>query len=429
MSRIHSNSLNLPGRLLLAFGATVLALLALAPAAGASLGFKAFDVTYANEDGSPATQAGSHPFSMTTRVEFAEEEGSLGKISPVDEAKDLIVRLPPGFAAIPSAVPTCPTADFVSRNPLTYLPRCPDSTAIGVAKAAVIAPGIGTIDQPVFNLPTPPGAANKFGFWASNIVPVTIEGAVSQRPPYNVIAKVTNIAQQVKVYGSLLTLWGNPSSPAHDGQRGICAVEGGTCPTNSPEIPFLTLPTSCTGPLRTTYEADSWKEPGSYLSNDEPNLLDPRWSTGFSDTHDNGEPPSPLGTTGCGKLPFHPTITAKPTTLAASSPTGLDFSLDVNDEGFANPAGLANSDIEKTVVTLPEGFSTNPSLAEGLNVCSEADLAREAPNSAPGQGCPDESKIGTVEVETPELQKRSCTAPSTSPSPTKTRREASSPST
>jgi len=75
----------------------------------------------------------------------------------------------------------------------------------------------------------------------------------------------------------------------------------------------------------------------------------------------------------------------------------------VADEGLTNPTGIANSDIRKTVVTLPEGFSTNPSLAEGLEVCSEADLARETAKSAPGAGCPNASKIGTVEVETPIL--------------------------
>jgi hypothetical protein len=82
----------------------------------------------------------------------------------------------------------------------------------------------------------------------------------------------------------------------------------------------------------------------------------------------------------------------------------LDFSLDVHDEGLTSSSGLANSDIRKAVVTLPEGFTTNPSLAEGLNTCSEADLARESVNSAPGAGCPNESKIGTIEVESPLVE-------------------------
>jgi len=120
-------------------------------------------------------------------------------------------------------------------------------------------------------------------------------------------------------------------------------------------------------------------------------------------THDPVEPLIPTGFTGCSKLSFNPSITAQPTTKAAQSPTGLDFSLDVHDEGLTSATGLANSDIRKAVVTLPEGFSTNPALAEGLNVCTESDLDRETFKSAPGAGCPDESKIGVVEVETPLL--------------------------
>jgi hypothetical protein len=109
--------------------------------------------------------------------------------------------------------------------------------------------------------------------------------------------------------------------------------------------------------------------------------------------------------TGCPRLGFTPTISAAPTTKAANSPTGLDFSLDVHDEGLTNPSeeAVANSDIRKAEVTLPEGFSINPSIAEGLNVCTEADLARETASSEAGAGCPNASKIGTVEVETPLL--------------------------
>jgi hypothetical protein len=105
-------------------------------------------------------------------------------------------------------------------------------------------------------------------------------------------------------------------------------------------------------------------------------------------------------------MAFSPSITAEPTTKAASSPTGLDFSLDVRDEGLDNPSeeAIANADIEKTEVTLPEGMSVNPSIADGLEVCSEAQLARETAFSAPGSGCPEASKIGSVEVETPLLE-------------------------
>jgi hypothetical protein len=375
--------------------------------AQAVFGLKEFDVIYTNQDGSPATQAGSHPFAMTTTVEVNEKEGlpGSGEIRPDEEIKDLVVNLPPGFAGNPSATPACSTADFLSRSPLTDLSNCSDSTAVGISRSKILRPGPASEGgiAPVYNLVRPPGAASKIGFLASGIAPITIEVGVREKSPYNVVAKVSGIPQVVKLYGSELTLWGNPADPAHDSQRGGCAVLGGSCPTNSPDVPFLTLPRSCQGPLVSDYEADSWQNPGARLASGEPDLSDPAWVTGFSATHDNATPPALVGTTGCGRLAFKPTISSTPTTKAAQSPTGLDFSLNVKDEGLLSPTGLAASDIKKAVVTLPEGMSTNPSLAEGLNTCTEADLARETVGSEPGAGCPNESKIGTVEVETPLL--------------------------
>jgi hypothetical protein len=393
---------------LLALSVFALSAIVFGPApAQAAFGLKEFDVTYTNADGSPATQAGSHPFAMTTTVEANEKEApsGSGEFSPFEEVKDLIVHLPAGFVGNPSATPACPTALFLTKDE-SGLTKCPSSTAIGISRSSIIRPLPAKEGgpAPVYNLVRPPGVAAKFGFYASAIVPVTIEVGVNDKPPYNVVAKVPNIPQVAKFFGSELTLWGNPSSPVHDSQRGACSFQGGLCPTNSPEEPFLTLPRSCQGPLLTRYEVDSWPHPGALLPGGVPDLSDPAWVAGSSSTHDNAEPPAPIGTTGCGKLAFKPTIEAAPTTKAAQSPTGLDFNLNVKDEGLLNPEGLANADIKKAVVTLPEGFSTNPSLAEGLNVCSEADLARETVNSEPGAGCPNESKIGTVEVQTPLLE-------------------------
>ncbi len=242
-----------------------------------------------------------------------------------------------------------------------------------------------------------------------------IDVGLSQEPPYDLVATASSVPQAISFYGSRLTLWGDPSDPSHDPYRGSCLqiavssgapqfTSAGECPIAAPEEPFLTLPRSCTGPATSSYAADSWQNPGALLPDGEPDLTDPNWVTGSALTHDNAEPPNPQGFTGCNRLGFDPTITAKPTTKAADSPTGLDFSLDVNDEGLTNPTGIADSDIKKAEVTLPEGFSTNPSLAEGLNVCTEADLERETVESAPGAGCPDESKIGTVELESPLIE-------------------------
>jgi hypothetical protein len=203
-----------------------------------------------------------------------------------------------------------------------------------------------------------------------------------------------------------------PGDPAHDGERGRCLgvhdESLGSCPAPSGVHPFLTLPRACRGPLATSWAADSWQHPGAKLANGTPDLSDPNWLSGSVLTHDEAEPPAPRGFSLCGRLGFNPAITARPTSKAASSPTGLDFSLNVNDEGITNPSyeAVADSDIEKVEVTLPEGMSANPSLAEGLSVCSEAQLEAESAFSEAGTGCPGASKIGTVEVETPVLEEK-----------------------
>src|SRR5438445_6541943 len=95
----------------------------------------------------------------------------------------------------------------------------------------------------------------------------------------------------------------------------------------------------------------------------------------------------------------------KPTVVQASAPSGLDFNLDFTDEGLTAPTGLAQPQIKRTVVTLPEGVTVNPSAGEGLGACSPSDYHRETAASAAGAGCPDSSKIGEVLIESPLLAK------------------------
>jgi hypothetical protein len=381
--------------------------------AQAAFGARNFDSEFVNEDGSQATQAGSHSYAMRTTLALNERfDPTFGKEVPDGMLKDLVVDLPPGFAGTAVDIPRCQTAEFLEI--FENRPNCSDSSAVGAAGTYISA---GKIASPVFNLVPPPGVAVKLGYWVYS-TPVTIEVGVSQTKPFNVSSTLANIPQTSPIYLGSLELWGVPAAAVHDPFRGHCLAGGATigpgpldvsfesfgiCKTNAPEVPFFTLPRSCTGPVGTHYALDSWENPGRFLANGSPDLLDPSWISGEVFSHDTSQPPNPQGVTGCGRLGFKPHITAQPTTKAAQSPSGLDFSLNVNDEGLTSPSGLAQANISKVAVTLPEGFTTNPSLAEGLNVCTEADLARETLNGAPGTGCPNESKIGTVEVETPLL--------------------------
>jgi hypothetical protein len=364
----------------------VLGLLAVAVPSQAAFGLKNIDVSFTNADGSPAVQAGSHPFAMTTTFDIVTNPDPVFEELPVEAIKDVVITQIPGLVGDPTAVPYCSNSAFS----VTAAVDCPPGSALGTTDSRVLSPG-AVLSSPVYNLEPPPGVAAKFGFWTL-LVPVTVELIVKPEAPYNVVAISHNIPNLAPVYGNSLTLWGSPGDPAHDSERGRCFGGGGTCPANITSVPYLTLPRSCQGPQETRFVSDSWENPG---------VFDIQGSI----THDAAEPPNPLGILGCGEVGFNPAISAQPTTKAAQSPTGLDFSLDVHDEGLVNPAvdAIAQSDIRKTVVTLPEGFSVNPSIAEGLEICSEADLARETFDSEAGSGCPNASKIGTVEVESPLL--------------------------
>jgi hypothetical protein len=402
-------------RLTLSLAAAALFALALAPQASA-VELKSFDFAFENEDGSYATQAGSHPYALRVSFAVKTKDDGTGKEVPEALLKDIDVAQIAGFAGDPTAVPPCSALDFLTVNTAIEggnVPECSDSSAVGV-----IAPDTRLfktnkhefIKTPLYLLRAPRGAAAKLGFLIAG-VPVTIAIGVSESPPYRVIARSREISQVLEVFGAELTLWGNPAASVHDEERGACyrgsssdEVADPKCPAIVAERPFITAPRACTGPLPTNYAIDSWQDPGAYLPNNEADPLDPAWSFGSVLTHD--EAANPQGFGGCGKLGFAPSITAQPTTRAASSPTGLDFSLNVNDVGLTSPSGIADSDIEKAVVTLPEGFSANPSLAEGLAVCTEAQLAKETAFSDPGAGCPEAAKIGTVEVETPLLEEK-----------------------
>jgi hypothetical protein len=374
--------------------------------AGAAFGLRGLDFSSTDAEGGIEMLAGMHPTAVTTSVAVNSFVSASGQEFPDGQIKNLSVELPAGLVGNPTAVPRCTEPEFSEIVENNYT-KCPNSTAVGVSGVKVeLVPFSVNGEQkffyvPVYNLSPPPGYVAEFGFVVLSI-PVKILVGVNERPPYNVVATVSNISQVAFFYGAELSLWGNPASPAHDALRGTCIdsehgtpgeiASRGSCPVENPESAFLTLPRSCIGPLTTRFEATSWQSPGAPPA------------VGEATTHDESAIPRPAGFGGCSRLGFGPKITSTPTSDSASSPSGLDFDLDVDDEGLTSPIGTAQSDVKTAEVTLPEGVTINPAQAEGLGVCSEADLARETAKSEFGAGCPASSKIGTVEVETPLLE-------------------------
>ena len=370
-------------RILCCASLALLSLLVAAPGAFA-FGLTDLEVQSLAEGGGDATQAGSHPFAITTQVGVETEfDSGSGKVVPAEEVKDLDIAFPRGLVGNPTAVPQCPMPVFLAGE----VGECEDASAVGVAEVEFGEPG-KVVHIPLYNLEPTFGTAAKFGFIVEQRAPVTIDVGLNPDSPNNVVAHSTNVSQALFFFRAKVTVWGVPANPVHDEERGTCEFKGtGSCPSGlAEEIALLTLPTSCDSPLSYAFTADSWQNPGTFVEGEAA----------------VGEPGVPLSPTGCESLGFEPEIEAAPTTGEASSASGLAFAIDVDDPGLSEPDQNAQSTIKRAEVTLPDGMVLNPSAAEGLGSCDQGTFFAET--LASGPTCPGDSKIGSIEVETPLLK-------------------------
>jgi hypothetical protein len=367
----------------------------------ASFGFQrnSFEDTFANPDGSLDTQAGSYPFEVITGFKFNTTTGVGGEIAPDQNPKDLEVALPAGLVGDPSATPKCTIAQF--ETPDGRLAgglsgaSCPADTQVGVAEVESNLTGeVKDLTFGVYNLVAPPGVPAEFGFNPVGLA-VVLAANVRTGGDYGVTVISRNTNQLLRIYGVRTTLWGVPADPGHDGLRGEClGLVGGSlgdaCPVETAPKPFLRLPTSCPPEaLPATVRADSWQNPLQSVELE-----------GVQETtvdHNSGD--QPVDMTGCDRLDFSPMVSVTPDTEAAASPTAMsvETALPQNE----NPSGLAEADLRKAVVTLPAGLSISPSAANGLEGCSEAQIAL---SSAGAASCPASAKVGAVTIETPLLE-------------------------
>ncbi len=367
-------------------------------------GVEQYEFTPENADGSPATQAGAHPFQLTTtlflnsgpEIEVPEGFDQPHKVVPPAMVKDLRFKLPPGLIGNPDAIPQCTAAQFSPTGGGQN--RCPTSTQIGVAQVTVYDRTIFalfTVATPVYNLVPARGEPARFGFIAV-LFPIVIGTSIRAGGDYAVTANVLNITQEPIFLASQVTLWGDPGDPRHDPARGQGCLGLGrfeeTCKPSKGTVtaPFLTMPSVCgdplTEPLESSMTVDPWGDPSAVT---EPSVY--KW-------HDDSG--TPLALDGCDKLGFEPSISVAPDGQAASTPTGLTVGLRVPQEEILTPKGLAQSDVKDTTVALPEGVQLSAASADGLLACSLEQISLQTAGSPV---CPGGSKVGTVEIKTPLL--------------------------
>jgi hypothetical protein len=393
---------------------------------GVGFGIKSLEVSFLNEDGTPDTQAGSHPyefrddFTMNSHFERIESNADSPYVRlPDGILRDVTADLPAGFVGDPNATPKKCTGEELRKG----FDSCPSEARVGDlsvrwSEAQPVARGFGS---GVYNMVPPRGVALELGtnFFSPLLF---INSGVLAGGDYPVEATVVAAPASAPVIESRLTISG-VFTPCVHAQPGQGKYKDSACKETDAKSegewekelarrkPFLTMPTGCHGPLHSTIAVDSWEKPG-------------QWVKLSTVTHNVVG--APVSLTGCSKLLFPPTISVSPDTTNASTSSGLTVGVHVPQTAASNPDGLAESALRDTTVTLPEGVTLNPAGADGLEACSEglagftgfsefnsefepgvktATFTPELPAPLqPGANfCPDGSKIGTVKINTPLL--------------------------
>ncbi len=409
--------------------------LLLASPAMAAFGLAKVEMSARNQNGTPAVQAGAHPYGLTTTFELNEpQRNEQGLLVPQGDLKDAELEIPPGFVGNPDATPRCAYQTFITKSFAGSL--CPNETAVGVATTyfTFVASAkeqlqVSELASPVYSLVPPAGVAAEFGFKVANEVPAFLDVSVRSGGDYGLTVRSSDISQAALVYASKVTIWGVPAAASHNPYRGRCLREvsegynGGLgegedelegpvgpfesghpiesrddeCPVDSPEVPLLTNPTSCGAPRVARLSVDDWEEPGVFDSE----------STSLPEL------------VGCEGLDFSPTIGVTPDGSQGSTPTGLNVDVHMPQESTTNPLGSAEADVKDTTVGLPAGVQLSPSAADGLQACSTSEIGFEGfkeldPTVEPGvqtaqfssgaPSCPDASKVANVRIKTPLLE-------------------------
>jgi hypothetical protein len=405
----------------LGVGAIVFLALVQAPHADAAFGLRpapeGFQAIALEAGGAEASQAGAHPFALRTEINFNQAPDG----SAEGGLRSIRIDRPAGAVENTRVVEACSaklfktpriSPDEESRSGES----CPLRSQVGIITLRGNLPGGGARTFGLFDLPPGPGqaaliGANPFG------TPITFASNIdSAEGVFSMSLEAADIPQSLGLSGLTITQWGNPWLVQHDLQRGNCLNEtnpvagfgeeatldpeprptptkykAGTCsvgnPIGFPPLAYLTLPISCASG-QTTLFATSWQSGASASATQASQM------------------------TGCDSRFQAIRTEVKPLSDRASSPSGLDVNVDVNQGGLStnvteagrlNTQVLAPSQLRSVTLNLPDEMTVNPSLAAGLGVCTPAQFRAESAAVLPGAGCPPESKIGQFTVESPIL--------------------------
>jgi hypothetical protein len=346
------------------------------------------------EDSGPTsrfyTQAAGHPDFGITDFRFATAKAGLGHEAPTGKVKDVRVDLPTGLAVNPEATAQCTEAQLDAFN-------CPAASQVGEDEATgtanvfeLLHRGLTVTEHfPVYDMQRLPGEPARFGVEVNSPTlellaklghdlrgQIYLEGGLSWHHEaetsessgvptgdYHEFFKIQNLTKEPEVIESRLIFWGIPQQHTHAGAPAA----------------FITLPSTCTSKPVTYLHVDSYEAPGSFQP-------------------DANE--TPVAATGCGGLALNPSLSLGGEVGAPDQPDGITADLHV-PQATDEPSRPNSPDVQGAQVTLPEGLTLNPSAAQGLVACSEAQYAEGA--------CPEASGIGYVVVDAPGIPNGSLT--------------------
>ncbi|HET9154170.1 MAG TPA: hypothetical protein VFN85_08650 [Solirubrobacterales bacterium] len=372
-------------------------------------------------------QAAGHP--PVGYTQYLVQHGEItptpfGTLMPIKEPipdrkmKTLRVDLPPGLTVNPNATPKCPLAAFEAEvevsGEMKHVPQCPTNSIVGEDEVTLVVNTEGAVPAPP---PAPPGTFLPKGF----VIPPSA-GLGTKIPVYNIQPKEgepalfgfvvgfehllfleTAVAWQSDFHESFTIHEPEPEPPftplknrlvnfgREAGNVGADKAGNGT---------FITNPTTCFNPnefphlYSTWLRAESWGEPN------------PTFPVGSTPVEAKVEDSSGtlIQQEGCGTVPFEPSISMDPGTGNVDSPSAATVNVKLPfDPAKEGGAGQSQSHVRKAEVTLPKYMGLNPSGAQGLVACTDAQFKKGVRDY--NNNCPSASKVGTATVESPPLER------------------------
>jgi hypothetical protein len=341
-------------------------------------------------------QATGHPPVGFTQLIVNTEPGALGPV-PVEMLHTVRVDIPPGFTVNPQATPWC-EAESPS--------ACPMNTKVGFSILEATNPTTGaSLELPqadVFNMKPEQGEPARFGFSIAGN-DVFLETGVTWEDDYH--EHFTIHAHEISIDSIALESLGLPTLGLEAGELARIAKNRLVFDGGAGDGTFLSTPPTCLGmatqgsPFEHVYS--------TWLRADGHDNPDPNFPHGSEFLESKIPlPPNEAFPKECDTIPFDPSIALNPNTPLTDSPSGAHITVTLPETDPDEGEEQATSHVRSASVTLPPGMGLNPSAANGLVACTDAQFGKGTRNPV---ACPPASQVGTVEVDTPPLPDGSLT--------------------